>query len=237
MPIKGLIGAPAPFIIHSDKSTLNEDKSEKIYLNPKYSAGLGEAFSAIEEKNENKRNPYGFSVRTTQNGSMTQGTMKAFVQHFVRHLPPSQGKGKEPLFLFLEGHVSRWETNSLLYLIQNNVFPFFLASHTSVWAQPNDNGPNLRLHKCVEEAVSKLGLRYSGKKTKQSYFNIIIRHGWREFLVQERQDIITCGSNSATGAYRHCGLGPFNPYCTGWNHVLSTLGILNKKLKEAENGE
>ena len=165
VPVKSLEGAPPPFIIHSDPSSSQmADDDQPFYLNPKYSAGLGEAYSVIEEKDERLRNPYGFTVRTTESGSMTQLTMKHFVHHFVKHLPRSQGKGKRPVFLFLDGHSSRWNVSALLYLIQNNVFPFFLPSHTSVWAQPNDNGPNLRLHTCIEEAVTKLGLRYCEKK-------------------------------------------------------------------------
>ena len=110
MPVKGLEGAPPPFIIHSDPSTTETtDTKQPFYLNPKYSAGLGEAYSVLEEKNEQLRNPYGFTVRTSESGSMTQFTMKHFVYHFVKHLPHSQGKGKEPVFLFLDGHTSRWD--------------------------------------------------------------------------------------------------------------------------------
>ena len=131
-----------------------------------YSEGLGEPISVIKDKSSIEGNPYGFTCRTTQQGSMTQQIMLDFAIHFVKNLPSTQGKLGEPVILFLDGHSSRWDVPSLLYFMENNVYPFFIASHTSVWAQPNDSGPNKRMHTCVETAVTKLGLRYSGKKQK-----------------------------------------------------------------------
>ena len=127
-----------------------------------------------------RRNPYGFSCRTTASGSMTRETILDWAIHFVKNLPKNQGNEKEPVLLFLDGHASRWDVCAIFYLLQNNVFPFFLASHTSVWAQPNDNGPNMRFHKSIETAVSDMGMRYSGIKTKHNYFNIIIRNAWKK---------------------------------------------------------
>ena len=101
-------------------------------------------------------NPMGFSVRVTKSGSMTQDTFYDWCLHFIKHLPKSQGKGGEPHILFLNGHASRWNLAAIKLLMENNVFPFYLPSHTSVWAQPNDNGPNKRFHVCVEEAIKKL---------------------------------------------------------------------------------
>jgi len=41
-----------------------------------------------------------------------------------------------PVILFLDGHGSHWNRNALKFLMDNKVFPFFLASHTSIWSQP-----------------------------------------------------------------------------------------------------
>jgi hypothetical protein len=35
----------------------------------------------------------------------------------------------------------------------NNVFPFFFASHTSIWAQPHDAGIHKRFHWAIEQSA------------------------------------------------------------------------------------
>ena len=90
---------------------------------------------------------------------MTQRTFYDYAIHFVNNLPESQGSNGQPVILFLDGHSSRWDVSSLLFLLTNNVFFFFLPSHTSIWTQPNDNGTNLRWVKCLERAVTLKGMR------------------------------------------------------------------------------
>ena len=53
--------------------------------------------------------------------------------------PPAGG---EHVFLFLDGHASRWSLAGLAKLRQNNVHVICVPSHTTVWSQPNDNGIN-----------------------------------------------------------------------------------------------
>ena len=69
---------------------------------------------------------------------MTQEVFFVYAKHFVNVLPPNHG----PVILFLDGHASRWNSHALQYFMDNKVYPFFLASHTSIWAQPNDAGVN-----------------------------------------------------------------------------------------------
>ena len=54
--------------------------------------------------------------------------------------------GGKPVLLFLDGHASRWSVKALLYLRENNVFVFCVPSHTTIWSQPNDAGPNASFH-------------------------------------------------------------------------------------------
>jgi hypothetical protein len=51
-----------------------------------------------------------------------------------------------PVLLLLNGHRSRWSVPALQKLMANNSFPFFITSHTSIWAQPNDVGVNKQFH-------------------------------------------------------------------------------------------
>lgn len=48
--------------------------------------------------------------------------------------------------LILDGHASRWSLAALLKLRENNVFVFCVPSHSTIWAQPNDAGPNASFH-------------------------------------------------------------------------------------------
>ena len=83
--------------------------------------------------------------------------MMDFEIHFVKNLPESQGKVKLPFILLLDGHASRWNAESLLYFMSNVVYPFILVLHTSILSQPKNNGPNLKIHKCVEGIVTEFG--------------------------------------------------------------------------------
>ena len=89
----------------------------------------------------------------------------------------------------------------------NNVYPFYLASHTSIWSQPNDNGTIKRLHSCIENATVK---RRQWDSAVVPYFNGIFVDRWREFILQESNDL-AAGANNATSAWARTGLFPFNP--------------------------
>ena len=151
---------------------------------------------------------------------MNQGIFYDYCDHFVSSLPPSQGKDALPVLLFLDGHVSRWSVAALRYLMINNVFPFFLASHTSIWSQPNDNGTIKRLHACTEE-VSLKNRRWN--KAVIPYFNQIFVEGWRLFIKRESQDLLA-GGNNATSAYARTGLYPFNPLSDSWEEAIESIG-------------
>lgn len=155
------------------QSSERQTREGYVFQHPRYSDGLGEPYS-VASGNEVRKNPWGFCVRTSAAGSMMQRTFFYYCIHFVKNIPTNQGRNGEPVILFLDGHSSRWDVSSLFYLLQNNVFPFFLPSHTSVWTQPNDNGVNLRWVKSMERAISSSGMRWNGASPTPSYFNIIM---------------------------------------------------------------
>ena len=102
MIIHACSSSPPKSDVHTTQSP-----SETFYQNLKFSEGLGEPYSVMAKEGETKKNPWGFLVRTAENGSMTQRTFSDYCMHFVKHLPDGQGKGDEPVFLFLDGHSSR----------------------------------------------------------------------------------------------------------------------------------
>ncbi|KAJ1451606.1 hypothetical protein M885DRAFT_569801 [Pelagophyceae sp. CCMP2097] len=53
-------------------------------------------------------NAEGIDVRVTTNGSMTRLLFPRWCEHFVRNLPVGLGKGGGAVFLYVDGHASRW---------------------------------------------------------------------------------------------------------------------------------
>jgi len=164
------------------------------------------------------KNPMGTTVVSTSGGSMTQSTFYNYAEHFVANISTDH----EPLILFLDGHASRWSISALRLLLNNNVFPFFLPSHTSIWSQPNDCGVNIRLHRAIELAVKQL--RRWETEANLSYFNHILRTGWDIFIRWEQKDIAAIHVNNATTAYFRTGIYPLNPYSETWEEAIHGLG-------------
>jgi len=140
-------------------------------------------------------------VSTSSKGSMTQVLFYQFCEHFVESLPSHQGKKGSPVILFLDGHASRWNVAALRYLMLNNVFPFFLASHTTIWSQPNDNGTIKRLHSCIADATLN---HRRWNNTSIGYFNKIIFEAWEQFIQRETSDLLS-GCNNATSSLLRYG--------------------------------
>jgi hypothetical protein len=116
-----LDGAPCPFVIHSCK-----DPTDR-----KLTAQMMQGFY---EKDGSS--PSGIKVVCDKSGSMTTRSFNEWCHHFVEQLPESQGgPDGQVVFLFLDGHGSRWSYEGLLFLRENNVVAFCLPSHTSIWSQ------------------------------------------------------------------------------------------------------
>jgi hypothetical protein len=112
----------------------------------------------------------------------------------------------------------------LQLLLSNRVYVFVIASHTSIWAQPNDCGLNLRFHRCIEFICRRRRRRQQGTPGIE-YFNDIFVEAWRHYLQQERQDLLSDNkSNNTTSAYEKTGLYPFDPYCWAWTEAIESLG-------------
>jgi hypothetical protein len=163
-----ILGACAPVIIHCDKACKQEKEEEE---RRKQRNGEKPSKRHVSERFKSGNEVPEIKVLTTRNGSMTQETFDDYAIHLVDSLPGEHG----PKILFLDGHGSRWKRQTLLFLMKNKIFPFFFASHTSIWAQPNDGGPNLRLHNYLEETVRNR--RRAGGTPDVTYFNSIICDG------------------------------------------------------------
>jgi hypothetical protein len=208
-------GAPPPVIIHSRKG---DDRDPEDVGSPLKNGLVDiDGFQLCDK--------HGFLVLATPNGSMTQSTMLPYAKHFVKHLPSNRRKD-EPVILFLDGHSSRWDVSALNFFFENDVFPFLLPSHTSIWSQPNDCGPNKRLHGCISDANRQLRSNCADKKKyTPTKWNQIFRRGWDLFLTREQNDWRINGSNTSSFSYVKTGLEPFNPNPSSWQDAISTIGM------------
>jgi hypothetical protein len=172
-------------------------------------------------ENGEEINNFGFGVRTTRKGSMQQDIFLDYAVHFVNHLPPDQGKNKKPVILIMDGHNSRWTLNALHYLSQNNVWTFFLPSHTSIVTQPNDCNVNKDVHRHISIVADKMNNMVH--TCSVTVLNVIIFKAWEGFLEEENTKFIKEGENNTIVAWRNCGYFPFNKNCLNWKSELDKL--------------
>ena len=171
-----------------------------------------------------KINPLGIDVRTTKNGSMERGRFLDYSNHFSSQLPSDQGKNQQPAFLFLDGHNSRWDIAALANMINNNTFTFYLASHTSIWSQPNDAGPNKKMHGEIETANSEVNKAVDTASV--AYLNGIIFTAITNFIESEHRMLALTGSNNTTDGWCGTGLHPVYPEDSQlWSSAIDTLGL------------
>ena len=185
--------------------------------------------------------PKSWGVVTTSNGSMTLQGFSDYARWFVNQLPSDFGKGRQPAVLLFDGHGSRWTAEGISHLLQNNVWPFCLAAHTTAWAQPNDSGPNAALNATYGKEFTKWKQRkFAGRWVyTRSDFNMVIRDSYKSLRKVLEGEIIDCGENVITKAFRRCGLCPLNRNCEGWTKALrqfedfamTTQGDRNKSAK------
>eukprot|EP00957_Ditylum_brightwellii_P085554 6507672-Ditylum_brightwellii.AAC.1 len=119
---------------------------------------------------------------------MQQDLFLDYAKHFVKHLPLDQGKGKTPVILILDSYKSRWSIEGLEYLHGNNVWPFFIPSHSSTITQPYDCGMNLNVHVCLAHVDNE----YSNivKSCSATILNVILQNGWKNVMEKEREDLM-----------------------------------------------
>ena len=178
----GIDGACGPLFIHTNKSMTKVKESEE-----RERQRQGEAPSELKTKTrythffDNGDSP-DVLIASMHSGSMKQEIFYHFVEHFLH----SRGTKAAPAILLLDGHGSRWSVHALRKLIAHKVYPFIIASHTSIWAQPNNAGVNKRYHWSIEEACKKL-CRRVGQATV-SYYNLKV----------ERKDLRQLGINNKT---------------------------------------
>lgn len=208
-------GACGIVLIHSDKS---KSKSSQESERERQRNGESPSEHVVSPRFLEGMDDKDVKTLTANSGSMTQETFFECAKHFVSSLPENSG----PVILLLDGHASRWNSAALDCLMKNEVHCFFLASHTSIWSQPNDVGVNKRPHWCIEEVVRK---RRKEQDTPNVFcFNFILSEAIKMFKDKERKDLMLNGCNATTTAYEKTGIYPFNPCSSAWEEAIDSLG-------------
>jgi hypothetical protein len=119
-----LEGAPCPMNIQTSNTGDKQNKLRKAM------------WTNILTDGNQTHSESGIKVIAQKSGSMTREAFPIWCRHFVEQLPAGQGGPTgERVFLFLDGHTSRWSYEGLKYLEDNHVIVFCLPSHTSIWSQ------------------------------------------------------------------------------------------------------
>jgi hypothetical protein len=210
-----------PFLSHSSPST----KTGTPKLSRKYLDGICERDSEGE-----RTNPTGIGVFVTKSGSMTKDRFPAFCRHFVENLPDGQGKGGDPVVLVFDGHASRWSYTGISYLLEHNVFCLCLPGHASIWAQPNDCGPNASFTSVLGSEITAFrsthlsmpGAEAANKMTRVD-FNGIFSRAWRAWSAAQHQERLV-GGNSIMSAWAGTGLEPYNRRPPKWEAAIAKWG-------------
>ena len=167
----------------------------------------------------------------TKSGSMTKQRFPKFCEHFVRHLPSGQGKGGEPVILAFDGHASRWSFDGLKYLLDNNVYCLCLPGHTSIWAQPNDGGPNASFKTVLGDTISEWRMyrrpmpkMESLAKMTRADFNLVFSKAWLTWSERMQQQKKECGTNCIITAWAGCGFQPYTREAPFWLAAIEKFG-------------
>jgi hypothetical protein len=103
-----------------------------------------------------------------------------YCHNIVKHCGACDGL---PQYLFMDGHDSHFDPDALQYLIDNNVFVFFLKSNDSINDQPNDMGPNSLFKSCYNRVIGRYRRTIGHVMAlDRPLFNAVIRHAWCLFM-------------------------------------------------------
>jgi len=146
----GIKGAPGAMIIHCNKSQNLEQTTKERDCQHR---GKEPSPLITRQRFLDGMSLPEVTVVSNTSGLSIQETFYHYCKHFVSSVLPVAKR--EPIILLLDGHASCWNTQALLLLMRNCIFPFFLPSHTSIWLQLNDAGINIGFHAAIEKATKK----------------------------------------------------------------------------------
>ena len=153
----------------------------------------------------------------TEKGWTNQDAALEWLKHFDKHTK-MRVKGRKRL-LVLDGHVSHQTVEFITYCADHNIIPLRMPPHTTNYLQPLDVGIFGPLATAFRKEMLAM-VEFEGVKLNQNEFLRCLfkaRKGLKGWLA---------------GAWRGCGLLPFNP-----EHVLIKLPTYRRQLEKKGEGE
>jgi hypothetical protein len=133
--------------------------------------------------------PTNWVCHATPSGYMDRDGWFKTVTNFVNLSGASESN---PQYLFFDGHDSHWDSDSLEYMVDHDVNPFFLKSGDSEKDQPNDNGPNCSMKGCYNDAKAEYDEKWvTVLLFTPSMMNMVLTSMWGRFLVKAAPVIIS----------------------------------------------
>jgi hypothetical protein len=143
-----------------------------------------------------------------------------------------------------DGHASRWNYEGLKYLLDHNVFCLCLPGHTSIWAQPNDGGPNASWKSKLGNALAawREVHRYipgynNVCKMKRADFNGIFLTAWVQWQQQLEQERRGTGCNAVTAGWLGTGLEPYTRAAPFWDAAIAKFGKREELAQAVAHGK
>jgi hypothetical protein len=145
--------------------------------------------------------PDDWAVWVSPNASQDQVGFDKWCTHFASSVRKIHTDIDVPLFLFLDGHSSRWTMSGLQTLLDAGIYALCLPSHTSALSQPNDNGPNRKWHKLMAALMSVWRMQHTGMVVQVPDVNKMNATSWKQLKLEGK--IIV-------NAFERTGLFPLN---------------------------
>ena len=91
--------------------------------------------------------------------------------------------------------------------IENNAWPFFIPSHSSTLAQPNDCRVNLNFH--IAMSITTNAMCNIETEFSITAMNVMFCHAWSGFMKRDKEKYMFSAENHATRAQEYSGFSPF----------------------------
>lgn len=156
----------------------------------------------FKRKNMNDRlmkgAPHGAIGVPTANGWMDASTFVKYIQHFIKHVKPSQSN---PCMLILDGHGSHKSLEAVTLAKENSITLITIPPHTSHKMQPLDVSFYGPLKKRYNREVDKWITSNPGKRVTDYDVAELFAHAY---------DATACVDKAKNG-FAHTGIFPYNP--------------------------
>jgi hypothetical protein len=116
----------------------------------------------------------------------------------------------------------------MAYLLANNVFPFVIASKTSLWAQANDNGVNASVESRFHKFYSKWLRDHPYLPHSRAAVNKCLVQTFDFLDKQYATELRVSDENVITRAFKRTGMCPVDKNCERWTEAIETIGVQAK---------